>query len=50
MEVLCFDFLLTGNLNAIEHPELRHMEQALKPIMLASLQRIDTEVHLSQQR
>ena len=37
MEVLCLDFLLSEDCNPVEAPQLRDMEEHLKPVELAVL-------------
>jgi len=46
MEVLCLDLILTSDLDSVEHPQLRHVEEALKPVELARLERVDAEINL----
>lgn len=50
MEVLCLDLVLAGDLNAIEHPELRHVEQALQSVEFARLEWVHAKVNLGQKR
>ena len=49
VQILRLHFLFTNAFNAVEHAELRHVEETLLPVELYGLQWINAEVDLSEQ-